>query len=324
MGCNGFFGGVVMDLSVIIVSYNTRELLRDCLHSLASAGAVQFEVLVVDNASADGSAEMVGQSFPDVQLIVNDHNAGFAAANNIGLRRARGRYLLLLNSDTRVLDGALARMVQFMDAHPAAGYCGPCLLNADDSHQASARRFPTPLSRAWAMSGMAGRYPRSRHALDLHWQGGAQGTYRVDWLSGACLMVRAAAVEQVGVLDESFFMYFEETDWCRRMARGGWEGWYIGDARVVHLGGGSVRHDSDVRPFQGDHPVHWVHSQRCYMRRYHGRLGLALSEGLQVAGYALVWLRHRVRGGELSRRKASTAAAAIRHLMKGPARADHP
>ena len=234
---------LMIDVSIIIVSYNTRKLLADCLATI-SAGVQGFsaETLVVDNASSDGSGDMVARDFDWVRLIHNNRNAGFAAANNMAIREAKGRYILLLNSDTRLYPGAVAQMIRFMDEHPRVGYCGPCLLNPDGSHQPSARRFPTVLSAGFSTLGLTHRFPSCRHTSDLHGLHGDRRHFRADWLSGACLMVRRSVLSQVGLLDEGFFMYFEETDWCRSMAQRGWEGWYVPTAKVVHLGAVSYTH----------------------------------------------------------------------------------
>jgi len=305
-----------VDLSVIVVSYNTRELLRDCLTSVApGCEGLSAEVFVVDNASSDGSADMVRKEFPQVRLVVNDLNLGFAAANNLGLERATGRYIVLLNSDTQIRQAAMTTLVEFMDARPAAGYCGPRLLNADGGLQASARRFPTVLSAAFSVLGLDRRYPHSRHALSLHGVSRSGQPFPADWLSGACLIVRSAAVAQVGLMDAGFFLYFEETDWCRRMACAGWEGWYVPQAEVVHLGGQSVTRGEASGPFSGDHPLHWVRSRRRYMRRYCGSVRLTFEELLLVVLYSVIWVRHRWRRGGQSRDKARCAATALRFLL---------
>jgi len=307
----------VIDASVVIVSYNTRDLLRDCLGSVsAGCGDLRTETFVVDNASPDGSCDMVAQEFPAVRLVRNPCNAGFAAANNIVLRKAAGRYVVLLNPDTVLSAGALPELMRFMDATPAAGYCGPRLLNADGSHQPSARRFPTTLSGAFAMLSLGHHRPNSRHALDLHRMHGDRSRFRTDWLTGACLVVRTEAMRQVGDLNEGFFMYFEETDWCRRMASAGWEGWYVPSAEVVHLGGASVGLNETEAPFFGNHPSYWVSSRCRYMRRHHGVVGMLICESLDVALYAALWLRHRWRATPESRLKARRASTALRHLLQ--------
>lgn len=307
----------MVDLSVIVVSYNTCPLLRECLASIpAGCAGLAVETIVVDNASTDGSPDMVATRFPAVRLIRSAENRGFAYANNVGLEAATGRYMLLLNSDTIVHQEALGRLVEFMDRTPAAGYCGPRLCHADGSHQPSARRFPTPLSAAYSLLGLAAKRPFSRHVLDLHASFGDGAPFRADWLCGAALLVRAAAADQVGPLDDGFFLYFEETDWCKRMAAAGWEGWYVPAAEITHLGGGSVVREGDVRPFSGDHPAHWVHSSRRYYRRHHGRVGRLIADFVQVTLYALIWLRHRLSRTARSHDRARWAAASVRYLLR--------
>jgi GT2 family glycosyltransferase len=309
----------VIDLSIVIVSFNTRDLLRNCLTSVAAGGGnLEVETFVVDNASADGSPDMVEREFPSVRLICNDVNRGFAAANNLAIEQATGRYLLLLNSDTEVQHDALRTLVRFMDQHPNAGYCGPRLINPDGSHQPSARRFPTVLSGAYSLLGLAGRRPESKHTLDLHASHSDRGEFRSGWLCGACVVVRAETARQVGLLDEGFFLYFEETDWCKRMAGAGWEGWFVGSAEVMHLGGQSVDSNGPAQPFSGDHPVHWVNSRRRYMRRYHGLPGMLLANAIEIVLYAAIWIRHSWRRGQRNRTKAQSAARAIRYMLAAP------
>lgn len=222
------------DLSVVIVNWNARHLLAQCLASVyAYPPEGEFEVFVVDNASSDGSADMVRREFPQVRLIQNTENVGFARANNQAMRTSRGRYVLLLNSDTIVQPGALDSMVCFADQHPEAGVVGGRLLNADESLQPSWAQFPT----FW--SELLGRNFRKRQPMTDHL------TYEVDWVGGACLLARRKAIEVVGLLDEDFFMYSEETDWCFRMVRNGWKVYYLPSAEVIHFGGGSSQRASD-------------------------------------------------------------------------------
>jgi len=259
------------DLSIVVVSWNTRALLERCLGAVAAslaAAPLAAETFVVDNGSSDGSPALVRERFPWVHLIANDRNRGFTAANNQALRLARGRHLLLLNSDAEPLGGALAALVRFLDEHPRAGACGPELLNPDGSHQSSRRRFPT-LATALVESTTLQRFVPARHpllrryyALDLPDHRAAP----VDWVVGACLVVRRRAAEQVGLLDEGFFMYSEELDWCRRLRSAGWEVWYVPSARVVHHGGGSSGRDLL-------HRHRYFHESKCrYFAKYHGRL----------------------------------------------------
>lgn len=304
------------DLSIVIVSYNTSSLLRDCLASVERCrDELSHETFVVDNASRDDSCDMVAAEFPWVNLIRNDRNVGFAGANNQALERAQGRYLLLLNSDTVVEPGAFPEMVTFMDGHGQAGYCGPRLLNPDGSDQPSARRFPTVLSAAFSVIGLAHKRPDNRHTLDLHPTHGFDTMFQADWFCGACLLVRREAMDRVGLLDDGYFLYFEETDWCRRMQQAGWQGWFVPAARVVHYGGQSVGQTTSTAPFSGDHPSYWVRSRRRFMRKHYGLAGMLTVEALDVALHALIWIKHFWRSGTDSRRKARRASATIRHLL---------
>ena len=229
-----------LDLSIIIISYNTRELLMNCLRSVeASTSGCALEIFVVDNASRDGSPALVHDRFPQVRLINNNHNLGFARANNLALQQAGGRYALLLNSDTIVRPGNLEQLIGFADAHPHAGLIGVQLVNSDGSFQASFNNFPslgTAIAEAWGLM--------PRLSGNLHYPSRppeqSQLATKCDWVGGACLLARRAALNQVGLLDESYFMNSEEVDWAYRMQRGGWQVWYTPDVQVIHMGGGSA------------------------------------------------------------------------------------
>jgi len=228
-------------LSVIIVNWNTIGLLRDCLQSLfASQSADALEIVVVDNASTDDSVGMIKRKFPAVRLIENTQNVGFARANNQGLAASQGRYVLLLNSDTLVPPSALMQLVAFMDEHPEAGASGPCLLQPDRRPQPFAfGSDPTPaylLRRALTL--LLLRRP-------LHdWN--TDHVQVVDWVSGAGLIARREAVEQVGPLDEAIFMYFEDNDWCLRFRQHGWKVYYNPEATIIHLGSQSLKQNPEA------------------------------------------------------------------------------
>lgn len=225
------------DVSIVIVNWNTRDLLRDCLIALAANAKVTNETIIVDNGSFDGSVEMLAAEFPGVSVIVNTLNVGFATANNQGLARAGGRYALLLNSDTRVAPDALINLVNFMDTHPQAGACGPQLQNADGTLQPSGRRFPTLTSTLGELLPAPERWRRK-------WRGDLEARdYNqicpVDELSGAALCARRTALEQVGFLDEDFFFLGEDIDLCWRLKSAGWQVFYVPTARVMHYWGSS-------------------------------------------------------------------------------------
>ena len=222
----------MLDLSVVIVNTNTRDLLRDCLTSIRQGThGIQYEIIAVDNNSADSSAQMVRDQFPDAKLICNDRNLGFAISNNRGFAVSSGRYVLALNPDTIVLDNALTLMVQFMDRHPEAGACGCRLLNRDGSLQPSWANFPTLLSEILPKTAVNKIVPSGNRLQ-------SQAVYDVDWVGGACLMVRRETMEQVGVFDERFSpIYSEETDWCYRIKQRGWRIYYLPQPEIVHLSG---------------------------------------------------------------------------------------
>jgi N-acetylglucosaminyl-diphospho-decaprenol L-rhamnosyltransferase len=227
-----------MDLSILIVNWNTRTLLLDCLAALYAApprGA--YEVVVVDNASTDGSADAVAQAYPQVRLLRSEHNLGFARANNQAAHLAQGRFLLLLNPDTRVAPRSLDRLVEHLQGQARAAAAGPRLLNADGTWQVSVERAPTLLREFWRLFHLdrllpVSRYPRRR--LE------GAGPHTVDVIKGACLLLRRSALPAEGVFDEDYFIYSEETDLCERLRHAGWELHWVPDAVVTHLGGQST------------------------------------------------------------------------------------
>jgi len=231
-----------LDLSICIVAWNVREVLEDCLRSIRRAGPeVDHEILVVDNASGDGTAEMVETGFSEVTLIRNTRNRGFAAAANQALEAGRGRYLLLLNPDTLVPPSSLEEMVGFLDGRPAAGGAGPKLLNPDGSLQPSVRSFPTAAAAfgQFTILGKLGLFRRSRAAyLGRGFDYGRPAI--VDQPMGAALFLRREALDEVGLLDERFFLYFEEVDLCRRLTRVGRPLWFNPAAEITHRGGEST------------------------------------------------------------------------------------
>lgn len=252
-----------MDLSIVVVNWNTRELLAQCLRSIpATVGELSREVIVVDNGSADGSPEMVCERFPQVRLIKNRENVGFVRANNQAIRASQGRYILLLNSDTVALSEALSQMVHFMDCHPDAGAVGPKLINPDGSFQASYADFPTLLKESLQAFGVA-RWLYGPYYPSPSPRSGEQAR-PVDWVAGACLMVRRQVVETVGLLDEGYWMYSEETDWCYRIHQAGWKIYYLPEIEIVHFGGAS---SSQRRP-EMVAQLYW--SKLCFFSRHRG------------------------------------------------------
>jgi GT2 family glycosyltransferase len=231
-----------VDLSIIIVSWNTRDVLRQCLQSVyAQTGRISFETIVVDNGSTDGSVEMIKRDFNRVKLLTNTENRGFAAANNQALLIAAGRYLLLLNSDTIVLDQAIEKSLAFANVHPDAAVTGCRILNPDGTLQSSCFMFPSLLNLFLLSTYLSRIFPKSRFfgRERMSWWDRADAR-EVEVVTGCFMLVRREAVAEVGLMDERFFMYCEETDWCYRFRAKGWKNWFTPSAEIVHIGGASA------------------------------------------------------------------------------------
>jgi GT2 family glycosyltransferase len=263
-------------VTISIVSFNTRQLLFACLASVFASKGVTFEVHVVDNGSTDESADMVAQNFPQARLTRSVENRGFAAANNTSMRIARGRYVLLLNPDTLVPPDAIAGMVAFMDAHGAAGICGPRILFGDGSVQSCGYRFPTLLSEIRQSQNLG---------APLRWLFGHEPTtepsvkpVEVDWVDGACFLIRREAVNRIGLLDEQFFLYAEELDWCARARNDGWLVYALPQIDIVHYQGQSSAQSSDFSL------AHLVDTRLRYYRKHHGLAVATLTSLVYVAG----------------------------------------
>ncbi|MDX1664730.1 MAG: glycosyltransferase family 2 protein [Candidatus Promineifilaceae bacterium] len=252
-------------LSILIVSWNVSELLKECLHSIeAVRETVPLEVIVVDSGSSDDTVAMVRASYPWVQLLPQPENVGFARGNNIAIEEARGETLFLLNPDTVVVGNALQTLLDTLERHPEAGVVGPQLRFPDGSPQSSRRRFPTLTSaffestwlEPWAPRHVIERY----HATDLP----PHREVEVDWIVGAAMMVRRAVVETVGLLDEEYFMYSEELDWCRRIRAAGWRILHQPAAVVVHHAGKSSEQAAT------DRHINFQRAKLRYFRKHHG------------------------------------------------------
>lgn len=234
-------------VSIVIVSWNTQDILRDCLASVyQQTPAGMCEVIVVDNASSDGSAEMVQAEFPQAHLIRNTENRGFAAANNQGMEIARGRYVLLLNSDTIILDGAIQKTVAFADSHPEAAVIGCRVWNRDGSLQRTCFMYPSVLNLLIGVTYLNKMLPCNRffgREAMTWWD--RNDMRDVEVVTGCFMLVRREAIDHVGPMDGDYFMYGEETDWCWRFRRAGWRVTFTPSGQIVHLGGQST---SQVKP----------------------------------------------------------------------------
>jgi GT2 family glycosyltransferase len=306
------------ELSISVVSYRTPVLLRRCLSALETERAqLDLDLTVVDNASGDGSAEMVRTDFPWVHLIRNERNAGFGKAHNQAMRSAAGRYLLVLNSDAIPRSGALRTLIDFLDAHPRVAVAGPKLRYPDGTVQPSRRRFPT-LATLFLESTQLQRLSPDNAVLRRYYVADRSDDelQKVDWLVGACLCVRASATAEVGLFDERFFMYSEELDWCRRFRAAGWGVAYVPAAEVVHSEGASSRLDLAARDrlFQA--------SKLQYAAKWHGPSAARLLRTYLVAEYLVRAAEEGVKmafGSRVVERRARlrVIGSGLRHALRG-------
>lgn len=279
-----------IDVTISIVNWNTRDELRGCLNSvLAQDGSVAFEVIVVDNASSDDSAEMVESEFGErVKLIANDKNRGFGAAHNQAIRASRGQYVLLFNPDCRMLDAdTLRTMCNFLDKNLDIGILGPKVMNPDGTLQYSARRFPTMFAAAFRHTLFGRLFPKNRFEREYLMTNWAHDQVTdVDWLSGCALMVRRETFERIGLLDERFYMYMEDVDWCKRA--------HAADRRVVYFPMAAVSHKIGAASDQNAVSMVKQHhrSMLRYFLKHNSRSPRLLLTPLAVLA---LWLRCRAR-----------------------------
>ncbi|MDI6688220.1 MAG: glycosyltransferase family 2 protein [Desulfobacterales bacterium] len=248
-----------MDVSIIIVNWNTKKLLLDCIRSIhETVKNISFEIWLVDNASIDGSVEAVKQNYSDVKIIQNNKNLGFAAANNVALERMRGRYALLLNTDTILTNGSVEALFDFMKKNSDAGMACGQLLNQDGSKQNSVANFPGLHSLVFNESLLQILFPRKFPGKRREYKKPVE----VDSCIGACLMVRKKAMDEVGLLDKRYFFFFEETDWAYRMKQDGWKIYFVPSAKIFHIQGQTVGHNAGSR-------VMFYRSRYIYFKKWH-------------------------------------------------------
>lgn len=299
------------DISVIIVTYNSAPQLRPCLDSLLAQTCQDFDIIVVDNASRDGTAAIVRNEYPRVQLLANDSNLGFGNANNLALATAQGRYLVLLNPDAVLLPDTLAKSMQHMDANTKVGMGGGLLQGTQGEWQPSARQFPSLLNDGLTLSGLANRYPKSRFfgRFDRSWADPLLAT-AVDWVPGAFAIIRRSLVEQISLFDPRFFLYYEEVDLCRRIHQAGYQVFYWPDLVITHIGGASSETVDDlVFSSAGKQLTLWrMRSQILYYRKWHGYLYSVLVKALEQS-----W--HKLRAWRNAKR-APDKAAESRHIVQ--------
>lgn len=305
-------------LSVVIVSFNTFAMTLECLRVLTNELTGQdAEILVVDNASVDGSADAIRREFPSVRLLVSEQNQGFGVANNKAFAVARGRYFLLLNSDAFPRPGAVLALTQFLDTHADVGVVGPRLVHSDGSLQNSCFRFTTPL-QAWLENlWITKLLPVDSMHSDYH--GWDHASVRiVDFVIGACLLVRREVVEQVGGFDHRFFMYQEEADWQKRIKEAGWKVVFTPSAEVMHIAGASGKEE----PLRINN--HFFESLDKYLLKHHGwrgfflvRIAMLVGCALRSVGWTLASFVPRLRL-RASRRARQHAWLFARQLLTAP------
>ncbi len=283
------------DLSVVVLSWNTRQLLSECLESLRSASdGLRIELVVVDNASHDGSADMVAADFPHARLLRNAENRGYAIGVNQGIQASTGRKLCLLGSDTRVRPGTFRTLAEFLDADPTVGAVAPPLLNEDNTYQSACMRFPrlatalwwdTPLQHFWPDSKELSRY--KLEDWDHH------GSRQVDQPPGTCFMVPRSVIEQVGLMDERLWLFFNDVDWSLRIRRHGYSIWYVEAPGVYHHEGGSTRGYEDFAP-------EWHRNRVCFYQKHFHVLGGCLTKAVvtYVAIRQLIRIKRQVPFGK--------------------------
>jgi N-acetylglucosaminyl-diphospho-decaprenol L-rhamnosyltransferase len=331
-----------LDLAIVILNYNTVALLRDCLRSVfASDTSLRYHICVVDNASTDGSAEMVQAEFPAVHLIANRVNRGFSTGNNDGLRwfgfggqpqnsqlagsnGSVARYALLLNPDTLVPPTSLGAMVRFMDERPQIGVAGPRLRRLDGSLDRACRRtFPTPQVSFYRMVGLSKLFPNSRrfNAYNMAFYA-EDAVHPVDSVVGAFMLLRREAIAQVGLLDEGFFMYGEDLDWAKRIKDAGWQVWYNGQVEITHVKEAASRQSSKSRI--DFYEAMWIFYDKHYRHETNWWLdkiivlGIVVKGGVDVARHLWEFTRQRSDGGN-SRPQHKQSAAARTPTPSAPA-----
>ena len=265
---------IAPDISVVVVSYNTKHLLTRMLTALeAGRGELRLQVIVVDNASRDGSAEFLRSKFPNVELVENPVNVGFGRANNQALLSARGRYVLLVNPDAFVSSDTLSKTFKFMKEHSRCGVLGVKLIGEDGKLKSCCCYFPTPWNMALILTRLDKFFPNTRLVNDMSWDHAS--VRACDWVPGCYYMVRREVLETVGLFDPRYFLYCEEIDLCRRVRDAGWEVIFYPDTQVVHIGGQSAITFDGPTDGNREVPALLTESLLLYLRKHHGLAGMS-------------------------------------------------
>ena len=308
-----------IDVSIVIVSFNTKEVTRQCLeHVQKHAAVVPHEVLVVDNASEDGSADMVAAEFPRVHLIRQNENRGFAGGNNPAMEIARGRYILLLNSDAFLAEGVLEKTIHHLDEHPNIGVLGCKLTDPDGTLQPSARMLPGPLNKILHITGLAAHFPKSKFfgRIDYTWWDHSEPR-SVGWVVGAYFLIRRETMEDIGVLDDRYFLYFEEIDYCLSARRAGWDVVFYPYASVIHLGGQSSLKTGKRVSAKGKQVVAIrITSEFRYYRKLYGWLHVLLAAGIELIWNQVVYAKNLFARSSTAAHKRDQASMIIELIIR--------
>lgn len=293
----------VPDLTVVVVNYNTGHLLDRLFAALAAArGELRVQTIVVDNASRDNSVEILRNKYPDVDLITNATNVGFGRANNEAVPSIRGRYVLLLNTDAFVSPDTLLKTLSFMDSNPQCGILGVKLVGEDGSLQPCCRYFPTPWNVFLMGTGLDRFFPNTRLVDDMKWD--HSRIRECDWVPGCYYLTRKQLVDQIGLFDPRFFLYYEEVDHCRRAHQAGWKVYFYPSTEVVHIGGESAKTDAALTSAGRQIERLQIESELLYVRKHYGLPGLISSVYLTICGWLLATLKDILRPSKPNGRRA--------------------
>jgi len=303
------------DLSIIVVNYNTRHLLHEMMAAVErAAGGLALQLIVIDNASRDGSADCIRENWPHVELLANDANVGFGRANNQALPLIRGRNVLLLNTDAFVRPDSFHVALNVLQQHPECGIVGVRLVGRDGLVQPSCRYFPTAWNLLLVRTGLTKLFPWTRLVDDMPWDD--RKAAECDWVPGAFLLIRRPVINQVGLFDPRYFLYYEEVDLCRAAKGRGWTVRYCPGTDVVHIGGESAKSDGNLSSSGRQLPALQMESELLYFRKHYGLPGVLGSLALGLLGDAVLATKQLLGKGRGAGRPFSQSALALRLFLQ--------
>jgi N-acetylglucosaminyl-diphospho-decaprenol L-rhamnosyltransferase len=298
------------DLTVVVVNYNTGHLFARLFSTLTAAqGRLRVQIIVIDNASRDNSIEILRSQYPTVELVTNTTNLGFGRANNRAVERAHGPYVLLLNTDAFVSEDTLLKTLNFMESNPQCGILGVKLVGEDGTLQPSCRFFPTPWNVFLANTGLNRIFPHTRLVDDMTWD--HSRTRECDWVPGCFYLTRKKLIDQVGLFDPRFFLYYEEVDHCHRARQAGWKVYFYANTSVVHVGGESAKTDAPISGAGRQVERLQIESELLYFRKHFGLRGVFKSIVLTAFGASMARVRDAVRSTKRSHQQQERLTIAL-------------